>query len=92
MSPSATDGAPPTADERDLDKSIKALKAKICKLRGVTSFTEKDVEAELKRWRELLHEYNEAKDACLYVFGQLSHLKMTTVKELYKEYNLELDS
>lgn len=79
-------------DEFELDRSIHALKAKICAIRGLESFDDSDVEAELKKWRELLHEYNEAKDSCLYVFGQLSHLKLTTVRELYNEHNLDIDA
>ncbi|KAL5964914.1 hypothetical protein TSMEX_007366 [Taenia solium] len=76
--------------EHELDEAIEALQRRICEMRGLETFTVEDVENELKMWRELLHEYNDAKDACLYVFGQLAHLKMTTVKNLYVEYNLDM--
>lgn len=76
--------------EHELDEAIEVLQRKICKMRGLETFTVEDMESELKMWRGLLHEYNDAKDACLYVFGQLAHLKMTTVKNLYAEYNLDM--
>lgn len=76
--------------EHELDEAIEALQRRICEMRGLEVFTVEDVENELKMWRELLHEYNDAKDACLYILGQLAHLKMTTVKDLYAEYNLDM--
>ncbi|KAL5110131.1 Inhibitor of growth protein 5 [Taenia crassiceps] len=76
--------------EHELDEAIKVLQKRICEVRGLETFTVEDMEGELKMWRELLHEYNDAKDACLYVFGQLAHIKMTTVKNLYAEYDLDM--
>ncbi|VDP91015.1 unnamed protein product [Echinostoma caproni] len=50
-----------------------------------------DVEKDLEIWRNRMHQYNEAKDACLNIFGRLAHAKGCLVRELYDEYGLELD-
>lgn len=81
-----------SVEEGDLDAEIAAAKLEICRLRKVPFFEEAEVEEGLREWRELLHEYNETKDACQYALGQLAHLKMTTVKELYRHYDLDPDS
>uniref|UniRef100_A0A0R3SCP4 Inhibitor of growth protein n=1 Tax=Hymenolepis diminuta TaxID=6216 RepID=A0A0R3SCP4_HYMDI len=83
--------SPGPESEQELDKSIADLMSRICEVRNLESFTTDDVEKEMKFWRDLLHEYNDTKDVCLYIFGQLAQLKMTTVKEIFKEYNLDVD-
>ncbi|THD19423.1 Inhibitor of growth protein [Fasciola hepatica] len=50
-----------------------------------------NVDDELAIWRKRMHEYNEAKDACLQIFGLLAHAKGCLVRELYNQYGLELD-
>ncbi|KAA0191644.1 Inhibitor of growth protein [Fasciolopsis buskii] len=50
-----------------------------------------DVDEELAIWRNRMHEYNEAKDACLQIFGLLAHAKGCLVRELYSQYGLELN-
>ena len=75
-----------------LDADIEALRRRICEVRGVENFTDEDIETEYKAWRELLHEYNDTKDACLYIFGQLSHLKMITVRQLFEKYGINDES
>ncbi|KAM7537118.1 hypothetical protein Aperf_G00000061920 [Anoplocephala perfoliata] len=83
----------PVSEEKDrkLDEAISSLKARICEVQNLSGFTEEDVESEMKRWRDLLHEYNDTRDLCIYVLGQLAQLKMTTVKQLCAEYDLNLD-
>nr|CUU98743.1 hypothetical transcript [Hymenolepis microstoma] len=83
--------SPSSENEQELDKSTADLMSQICEIRNLESFTTEDIEKEMKSWRDLLHEYNDTKDVCLYIFGQLAQLKMTTVKELFKEHNLDLD-
>ncbi|BHF65785.1 Inhibitor of growth protein 4 [Sparganum proliferum] len=80
-----------TEQSRQLDQKIDELKLRICELRGIKDVNELDVEAELKCWRELLHEYNEVKDACLFLLGKLAHAKMTTVKDLYRHFGLDVN-
>ncbi|XP_050302046.1 DNA repair protein SWI5 homolog [Anthonomus grandis grandis] len=63
----------------ELDKQIAELKAK-----GVTE--------DLKPEMQALHEYNETKDATQAVFGYLANVNCVTVTQLYKQYNLPLDS
>ncbi|VDK89597.1 unnamed protein product, partial [Dibothriocephalus latus] len=76
---------------RLLDRKIEELKLRICDLRGIKDVSELDIEADLKRWREVLHEYNKVKDACQFLLGQLAHIKMTTVKDLYRHFGLDVN-
>ncbi|TGZ74158.1 hypothetical protein CRM22_001096 [Opisthorchis felineus] len=73
-------------DETDLQQEIEQLTAKL--MEGRTEPL--DVEKELALWRNRMHAYNEAKDACLQLFGRLAHVKGCLVRDLYKEYGLDL--
>lgn len=46
---------------------------------------------ELQQHIDMLHEYNEIKDVAQMVIGKLAEHRGTTTKELYPEFNLELD-
>ncbi|GAA49965.1 inhibitor of growth protein 4 [Clonorchis sinensis] len=72
--------------ETDLQQEIERLTAKL--MEGRTEPL--DVEKELALWRSRMHAYNEAKDACLQLFGRLAHVKGCLVRDLYKEYGLDL--
>ncbi|OON18650.1 PHD-finger, partial [Opisthorchis viverrini] len=73
-------------DETDLQQEIERLTAKLMEGRNEPL----DVEKELALWRNRMHAYNEAKDACLQLFGRLAHVKGCLVRDLYKEYGLDL--
>ncbi len=38
-----------------------------------------------------MHQYNEIKDLCLDIMGKLAIVKQTTIKDLYPDYDLDLD-
>lgn len=45
-----------------------------------------------KEIMDLLHEYNEIKDAAQVVIGCIANIEKTTVKEIHQRLNLPLDS
>ncbi|CAH8565993.1 unnamed protein product [Schistosoma haematobium] len=50
-----------------------------------------DLELELAKCRNRLHAYNEAKDSCVILFGLLANNRGCLVRELYSEFDLNLD-
>ncbi|KAJ3262527.1 hypothetical protein HK103_000056 [Boothiomyces macroporosus] len=50
-----------------------------------------DIETYLKQRIELLHEYNEIKDIGQQLLGICAEKYGTTVKEMYKKYELDLE-
>ncbi|CAH8569155.1 unnamed protein product [Schistosoma rodhaini] len=50
-----------------------------------------DLEVELAKCRNRLHAYNEAKDSCIILFGLLANNRGCLVRELYSEFDLNLD-
>ncbi|KAJ3322907.1 hypothetical protein HDV06_002566 [Boothiomyces sp. JEL0866] len=50
-----------------------------------------DIETYLKQRIELLHDYNEIKDIGQQLLGICAEKYGTTVKEMYKKYDLDLD-
>lgn len=46
---------------------------------------------ELEKHISLLHEYNEIKDAGQMLLGKLAVIRGVTTKQLYPEYDLELN-
>lgn len=45
----------------------------------------------MKEYINLLHKYNETKDACQFLLGKLAEIEGTTVKELYPRFDLEIN-
>ncbi|KAH7106789.1 DNA repair protein [Auriculariales sp. MPI-PUGE-AT-0066] len=50
-----------------------------------------DADKVVKRHIELLHDYNESKDACQVILGKLAVLKQSTVRQLHTDYGLMSD-
>ncbi|CAL8084505.1 unnamed protein product [Calicophoron daubneyi] len=75
------------AQRKDKKTELEELKRKFMENRPVPL----DVDEELAKWRERMHAYNEAKDACLILFGRLAHIKGCLVRDLYETYGLDLD-
>ncbi|KIM48707.1 hypothetical protein M413DRAFT_437885 [Hebeloma cylindrosporum] len=50
-----------------------------------------DPEKIVKRHIELLHKYNEAKDATQILIGRLANIKQTTIRQIHEEYDLKDD-
>ena len=48
-------------------------------------------EDEYQQYIDDLHEYNEVKDAAQMLLGKLAEVRCTTVSELYKQFDLDLD-
>jgi hypothetical protein len=46
---------------------------------------------ELNLLMKQLHGYNDIKDAGIGLLGKLAHIRGTTVKELYEEFDIRLD-
>lgn len=49
-----------------------------------------EAEAQMKRYLNQLHKYNEVKDVAQALLGHLALLRQTTTKSLYREFDLDL--
>ncbi|EJD45779.1 hypothetical protein AURDEDRAFT_64202, partial [Auricularia subglabra TFB-10046 SS5] len=92
--------------KRDLGARVAGLQAEIEELERQLGAGE-SAEQIVSRHIKLLHEYNEAKDACQVILGkvsgasperarsagvvQLATLKQTTVRQLHEDYGLAAD-
>ncbi|KAF9483464.1 hypothetical protein BDN70DRAFT_301812 [Pholiota conissans] len=50
-----------------------------------------DAEKIVKRHIQLLHRYNEAKDAAQILIGRLATIKQTTIRQIHEDYGLNDD-
>ncbi|KJA14811.1 hypothetical protein HYPSUDRAFT_48819 [Hypholoma sublateritium FD-334 SS-4] len=67
-----------------------ALQLEIDKLQAQLGEKE-DAEKIVKRHIELLHQYNEAKDAAQILIGRLASIKQITIRQIHEDYGLGAD-
>lgn len=65
--------------EKKVDKELNELKSS------------REKYSSMKKTMDLLHEYNDIKDATQVVFGALAELNNTTVKSLHNDYSLPIN-
>ncbi|XP_043290052.1 DNA repair protein SWI5 homolog [Venturia canescens] len=65
--------------EKELDAEIEKMKAQL------------EAGPSMKETMNLLHEYNEIKDAAQKVLGAIANMQGVTIASLHKEYNLPID-
>jgi len=80
---------PPTSS----DSNSKDAEQRAAELRDEKAGLQAQLENEdagkiLSYHHELLHKYNETKDAAQFLIGKLATFKETTIKQLHAEYNL----
>ncbi|KAH8357609.1 hypothetical protein KR200_004400 [Drosophila serrata] len=61
------------------------------KSRKAATKPKNSTDSEKKKTIELLHEYNDLKDATQLVLGALATIKSVPIRSLYSTYNLPLD-
>lgn len=72
-------------------KKYQELKEKLHNLEKTTS-TFNSNNNQKKEVMQLMHQYNDIKDATQVVLGKLSNLEGVTLKEMHLKYNLPLDT
>jgi len=72
-----------------LEEEIERLQEEEKKLKDVHSGT--DVEADMLAYIDLLHRYNELKDAGQILLGKLAEIEGVTTKDMYERYSLDLE-
>uniref|UniRef100_A0A8C2UBV2 DNA repair protein SWI5 homolog n=1 Tax=Coturnix japonica TaxID=93934 RepID=A0A8C2UBV2_COTJA len=84
--PSRTTGGASCDSIEELKEKERALDREIAELLSEGYNVE-----ELEKHISLLHEYNEIKDAGQMLLGKLAVIRGVTTKQLYPEYDLELN-
>ncbi|GAM21330.1 hypothetical protein SAMD00019534_045050 [Acytostelium subglobosum LB1] len=67
-------------EESALDAQLKPYQDEMAKIK-----------TESKKTIDKLHTYNEIKESCQSMIGKLAVLEGITIKQMYKQFNLELD-
>ncbi|CAI5764296.1 Hypothetical predicted protein [Podarcis lilfordi] len=91
--PSSPTACQPASDEDALQREIEELKRKDLALdREIAQLTAEGYSLEeLETHISLLHEYNEIKDAGQMLLGRLAVIRGVTTKELYPEFELDVN-
>ncbi|KLO20601.1 hypothetical protein SCHPADRAFT_934430 [Schizopora paradoxa] len=77
-----------SAHWQDNEQRAEELKNEIAKLQA--QLGDEDAGKIVSQHHELLHKYNETKDATQFLIGKLAMYKETTIKQLHADYNLPM--
>ncbi|ORX43654.1 hypothetical protein BCR36DRAFT_586587 [Piromyces finnis] len=77
-------------EKKLVNSEIEELKIKLSKLQSSDKNYE-EYKPEYEEYINLLHEYNEIKDAGQILMGRLAELEGTTTKSIYSEYHMDLE-
>eukprot|EP00698_Gefionella_okellyi_P007752 TRINITY_DN1896_c0_g1_i2.p1 TRINITY_DN1896_c0_g1~~TRINITY_DN1896_c0_g1_i2.p1 ORF type:complete len:146 (+),score=34.44 TRINITY_DN1896_c0_g1_i2:98-535(+) len=80
---------PAKCDAASLEATISAIDAEIAKLSSMSASVA-PASAQRQRINDL-HEYNDIKDACQSLMGQLASMQGVSTKELYSRFGLDLE-